>query len=52
MSNRAKFPTHSTSAEAELQRQLDDIQAEETPERLLQLARTLQNLLRQREQPH
>lgn len=38
--------------DAELRAQLDDIRAEDTPEKLLELARTLQDLLRQRETPN
>jgi len=52
MSKRTKTPTDNSTADVELERQLDEIRAEETPDRLLQLARTLQNLLRQRQQPH
>lgn len=38
--------------EAELSQNLDTIRSEETPERLLELARELQRLLRARERPN
>lgn len=41
-----------TALDIELREQLDVIRNEETPERLLVLARRLQDLLRQREKPH
>ncbi|MGR3570890.1 hypothetical protein [Brevirhabdus sp.] len=52
MKDSRKPPLPAASLDAELCRQLDDICAEDTPERLLDLARTLQDLLRQREKPN
>lgn len=46
-----KTPIPDERIDAELRRQLKDIQDEEMPERLLDLARTLQALLRQRDNP-
>jgi hypothetical protein len=48
MEERTKMLTDDRSLDSELRRQLDVIRSEETPERLLVLARELQDLLRER----
>jgi len=54
MSEREAQAARSDTArlDEELARQLDVIRAEEVPERLLDLARELQSLLRARDEPH
>ena len=48
MKERAKAPTYDRSLDPELRRQLDVIRSEDAPERLMDLARKLQDLLRER----
>ncbi len=48
MKERVTLPTDDSSLDPELRRQLDVIRREETPERLLDLARQLQVMLRAR----
>ncbi|WP_417526012.1 hypothetical protein [Marinovum sp.] len=48
MTQRDNLPEDDAALDAELRRKLEEFQSEETPERLVELARELQRMLRER----